>query len=162
MLGPSTPKSNGMRSWRAHCAAVFLLGIASAGPAAGDDATHDTRVHDIMIEELEPAAEIIWDSAGWILTADGEVELWPTTDDGWAAVAAGANQIAAIARTLAQPAYAEGLADWAVLSEQLEITARRAKRAAETHDKDGLFNVGGHLYLVCVACHERHMIGTED
>ena len=43
---------------------------------------------------------------------------------------------------LAAPDYAEGLAQWAEISAQLEIIARTAKRDAERHDKAGLFDSG--------------------
>jgi mono/diheme cytochrome c family protein len=92
----------------------------------------------------------------------GREELWPSSDEGWAAVAAGADRIAEISRVLAAPDYAEGLAQWAEISAQLEIIARTAKRDAERHDKAGLFDSGRHLYQVCVACHERHMIGEPE
>ena len=148
-----------MRLWKTSRFALALIGAALAGNAGAADIK---SVHDLMAEDLEPAAEVIWDSAGWITAAAGEEELWPTTDAGWAGVAGGADRIAEISRVLAAPHYAEGLAQWAEISAQLEIIARTAKRDAERHDKAGLFDSGGHLYQVCVARHERHMIGEPE
>ena len=36
-----------------------------------------------MLWILDPAADVIWDSAGAIITAEGETDLSPTTDEGW-------------------------------------------------------------------------------
>ena len=44
-----------------------------------------TTVPELMEWILEPATEGIWDAAGTIITAEGERELAPTTDAGWAA-----------------------------------------------------------------------------
>ena len=148
-----------MRLWKTSRFALALIGAALAGTGGAADLK---SVHDLMTDDLEPAAEVIWDSAGWITTAEGEEALWPTSDEGWAAVAAGAARVAEVSRTLALPEYAEGLSQWAEISRQLEIVARTAKRDAERHDKAGLFDSGGHLYQVCVACHERHMVGEPE
>jgi hypothetical protein len=150
-----------MSSWRIACFALALSWLAPIMGHTADDTVRAERVHDLMSEELEPAAEIIWDSAGWIITEDGEEELWPTTDDGWANVAEGAARIAEISGRLAASDYAGGRADWVEISEGLTAAAERARRAAEAHDKQELFDAGGHLYRVCVACHERYMIDDE-
>ena len=144
-----------------HIAAV-LLGLVLAGACAADEAAEIKTVHDLMVEDLEPAAEVIWDSAGWVLTAEGEEELWPTNAAGWAAVVVGAARVVAVSRRLAEPAYAAGLPDWAEFSEALAVVATRAKRAAEAEDNKGLFDEGGHLYLACVACHKRYMVEPAD
>ena len=33
--------------------------------------------------------------------------------------------------------------------------SKRAIKAAEAHDKDGLFNTGADIYEACVNCHKR-------
>jgi len=147
-----------MPSRMIRCSVLALFGIGLTGALFADDTERYSRVYALMLEDLEPAAEIIWDSAGWIITEDGEEELWPTTDDGWAAVADGAALVAEISRKLATPDYAGEVADWIEISRGLEIAAHQARFAAEAQDKDALFNAGGHLYRLCVACHERYMV----
>lgn len=143
--------------WVLFCLAMLaLLGCAEQGEAA-----RDARVHELMVEALEPAANIVWDYAGWVVTADGEEELWPTTDKGWAEVATGAEEIAEIAVLLVGEDYADGApdeADWIEIANGLVIAAERARAAALARDKQELFDAGGHLYRVCVACHSRYMI----
>lgn len=139
---------------------VTLLLSVWAGLAHAEDSAPDGSVLHLMETELEPAAEIIWDSAGWILTEDGETELWPTTEEGWAEVAAGAAYIVAVGDTLATPDYSGSLEDWIAFSEAMQQAAMVAKRAAETQDKSGLFDAGGELYQTCLACHRRYMINS--
>ena len=79
-----TRETNGMRLWKTSRFALALIGATLAGSASAADLK---SVHDLMAEDLEPAAEVIWDSAGWITTVAGEQSLWPTTDAGWATVA---------------------------------------------------------------------------
>ncbi len=137
-------------------AGVLFTAVAASACAANDTAKSKS-VREFMLEDLEPAAEVIWDSAGWILTPEGEQELWPTTDAGWAAVATAGTRIVELSETLAQPTYAEGLPGWAEFSEAMAVVAARAGSMAEAQDKMGLFDEGGHLYLACIACHERYM-----
>ena len=40
-------------------------------------------MHEMMTWYLEPAADVIWDSAGFVITESGEVDLQPTTQEGW-------------------------------------------------------------------------------
>lgn len=147
-----------MRVW--IVSSVTLLLSVTGGFAQAEDSVQDSSVLHLMETELEPAAEIIWDSAGWILTEEGETELWPTTDEGWAEVAAGAAYIVAVGDTLATPDYSGALEDWIAFSEAMQWAATDAQRAAETRDKSGLFDAGGELYQTCLACHRRYMINS--
>ncbi|HCY05287.1 MAG TPA: hypothetical protein DHU16_07510, partial [Gammaproteobacteria bacterium] len=51
-------------------------------------------VYQMMTHYLEPAADKIWGSAGFVITVDGEVDLQPTTDEGWFAVEHAATVVA--------------------------------------------------------------------
>ncbi|MEQ8956291.1 MAG: hypothetical protein RL120_19340 [Gammaproteobacteria bacterium] len=74
--------------------ALMLLTACSepqeSTPSSGEAAAYNTElsVVDIMNLVLEPAADILWDSGGWVMDASGYEELYPTTDDGWAYVLA--------------------------------------------------------------------------
>lgn len=143
-----------MRILAAFAGLLFLA-------ACGGDA-HMDEVHDLMSDVMEPAADGIWDRAGWIMTEEGEEELWPTTDEGWQEVAASAQKLAETAEQLKQPPYANGEANWNEIADGLVTAANRARQAAENQDKEELFDAGGHIYRVCVACHERYMIEDHE
>jgi hypothetical protein len=117
-------------------------------------------VQQTMAWILLPAAEVIWDSAGTIITAEGRTELAPTTVEGWENVR---NQAALVAETgnlLMMPGRAEG-PEWIAYARGLHVTGRRVMAAAEARDADALFDAGGELYQACVACHARYWVPAE-
>ena len=68
-------------------------------------------VMQTMESILDPAADVIWDSAGFIITAQGEADLSPTTDAGWEKVRNGALVIAESGNLLMMPGRSAG-SDW--------------------------------------------------
>ncbi len=139
---------------------IHILALLATGCGQSSEQARLDRVHDLMTDKMEPAVEGIWDSAGWIVTEEGEEELWPTTDEGWQRVIESAEKVAEAARALQTSRYAASEDDWNEIADGLIGAANRAKRAAADRDKQELFDAGGHLYRVCVACHQRYM--TED
>ena len=50
--------------------------------------------YQFMTDYLEPPSDVIWGSAGAIITAEGEVDLQPTTEEGWLKVVHAATVVA--------------------------------------------------------------------
>ena len=107
---------------------------------------------------LDPAADVIWGSAGFVITEAGTEDLAPATDAGWAQVRHAAAVVAASGRLLllpeALPADAEERPAWLEFAGGMARIAQQAEQAAVDQDADALFAVGGRLYNVCVACHQ--------
>lgn len=124
-------------------------------------------MHDTMTWLLDPAADVIWDSAGFVLTADGETALAPTTEDGWARVRHSAVVVAEGGNLLLlphlQPDPADGLGTeaWVEFAQGMTRIAVEAIAAVDAKDADALFETGGHLYNVCLACHQVYARGDE-
>ncbi len=110
---------------------------------------------------LDPAADVIWDSAGTIITAEGERDLAPTTDEGWDQVRSSAALVGETGNLLMMPGRASGPA-WVAYAQGLTAAAEVAMAAAEARDADALFDAGGQLYQVCRACHEQYMVPLEE
>ena len=110
---------------------------------------------------LDPAADLIWDSAGFIITAEGEQDLQPTTEEGWQEVVRNAAVLAEAGNLLMLPGRNAG-DDWLEYSRGLTDAAILALRAAEAKDSDALFDAGGRIYQVCLACHGQYLIGEND
>ena len=121
----------------------------------------EEEIHSLMLEELDPAADGIWDNAGYILTEAGEESLFPETEAEWSDVASSADAVAEIARRLADDHYAQGRQDWKEIAHGLEDAAETVRRATAEQDQEALFDAGGYVYRVCVACHERYMLNDE-
>jgi hypothetical protein len=112
-------------------------------------------MHDFMNEELDVVADKIWDHQGYIITVEGEESLFPTTDEGWQAVADAADEMAALSEVLATETYSLGEQDWVTYSEGLAVAAGQVKDAALAQDEEAVFEAGGLMYRVCRSCHER-------
>jgi hypothetical protein len=120
-----------------------------------------TTVQQTMAWILDPAADVIWDSAGTIITAQGRQELAPTTDEGWAEVVRAAAILSEAGNLLMMPGRAAG-EDWVEYSQGLVDTGKLALQAAEAKDSDALFEAGGRIYQVCKACHAQYWVETDE
>ncbi|MEC7970372.1 MAG: cytochrome c [Pseudomonadota bacterium] len=145
-------------------ATVLVLMLSGCDDTTGQKAKTQVTgsVYHLMAHYLEPAADKIWGSAGFVITEDGEVDLQPTTDDGWFAVEHAAIVVAEGGNLLMLDGYAADQADWAEYAQGLTRAALKARDAAEQQDADALFAAGGEVYSVCRACHNRYMINAAD
>jgi len=107
---------------------------------------------------LEPAADVIWDSAGTIETLDSVQDLRPTTEEGWNRVKHAASVVAETGNLLMMPGRAKDNGDWVEISGGLILTGKAALDAAENKDADALFEAGGQIYNVCVSCHQIYWV----
>lgn len=107
---------------------------------------------------LDPAADAIWGASGFVMTEEGEQDLTPTTEEGWNAVKHAAAVLAESGNLLQMPhmlpSGEAGSAAWAEFSRGMTRIAGQAMEAASAEDSEALFEIGGHLYNVCVACHQ--------
>ncbi|MBF69130.1 MAG: hypothetical protein CMQ29_15740 [Gammaproteobacteria bacterium] len=144
-------------STTAACAAWLALIVGCARTSEPTTNAFKTSTDDIeylMHYVLEPSAEKIWDSAGSIVTAAGEETLHPTTEEGWIAIEHAAAVISESGNLLMIPGRAAPAPDWTEYSQGLVDTGKTVLEAAKAKDPDALFETGGHLYNVCVACHQ--------
>ena len=118
----------------------------------------DSEVHDLMAYVLDPAAEAIWDSAGFVITEEGETNLAPTNQEGWDKVKHGAKVISESSYLLSMPERAVDQAQWVALSMALKGMGEKAFKAAENEDSEALFEIGAELYQICVACHQIYWV----
>lgn len=116
--------------------------------------------HQLMHWVMDPAADIIWGAAGSVLTEAGEEDLAPVTDEGWAEVRNAAAVITESGNLLMLPGRSQG-ADWNEYAAGIVTMGERAMAAAEAQDADALFDIGGQLYNVCVACHQPYMVSDD-
>lgn len=146
---------------------VLLLALLSAG--CGERAAEDlagvpfepvTDMADFMNWIVDPAADLIWGSAGTISTIEGDQDLTPVTDEAWDAVRNAGALIAESGNLLMLPGRAPDQQDWVEFSQGMMAMGRRVMAAADARDGEALFDIGGQLYNLCLACHQRY-IDTE-
>lgn len=134
-----------------------LLTISCGGPAPPPLRLH-ADVKQLMASVIDPNADIVWDSVGTIITADGVEEIRPRDDEEWAQVAQSAWVVTEAANSLMIGNRPKDTADWMRFAQELSDTGLRAVRAAETHDAEALFTAGGDIYLACTACHAEYNV----
>jgi hypothetical protein len=140
-------------------APVMLVGSVScsAQPPAPAMPPFDYSVSmkDLMANVIDPAADVVWESVGTIYTKEGAFERVPANDDEWNGVKAKAITLVEVGNLLMLPERSGGNAEWVQLTQAMVAQSKRAIKAAESHDKEGLFNTGADIYEACVNCHKR-------
>jgi hypothetical protein len=126
------------------------------------EAARQDRVHDMMADVMQPAAEGVWDHAGFILTAEGEESLYPTTEEGWEEVANNARNLITLAEDLKSPDYAPDQDAWADYADGVILASEEIIRAAATREEQRIFDAGGVLYNACLGCHNRYIVEAEQ
>ena len=146
-----------IRVWLAPLILIISSSCASQPPASSALPPFDTTisVKELMENVVDPAADGVWDSVGTIYTKEGAFEKVPSSDEEWDAVRAKAITLVEMGNLLLLPARSGGNEEWISLTQQLIAQSKRAIKAAESHDKDGVFNTGADIYEACVNCHKR-------
>lgn len=147
---------------------TLFLSLAACSESPQENAS-DSRLPDderytltldmqqFMVMVLEPVADGLWDSAGWIDDIEqGYFELYPTTEEGWEAVRHSAAMVVEAGNALALPSRAYDDDAWLTYSKAMSNVGLQAMEAAEARDKEGLFQAGAQLYSVCTACHQAY------
>lgn len=131
----------------------------AGGGAAAAKFNTDLPMTEFMGHVVDPAAFMYWKGSGTEVDEKGEHDLSPTTDEGWDVLVSGASILMEAGNMLQLPGRVRAPeADWNRYAQQLTERAAIARAAAEKHDKKGVFDEGGRVYEVCVACHEQFVI----
>ena len=130
---------------------------ALTNPAA-ETPEYDTSLNmkDFMNLVVEPTADVLWDSAGWVNSREGFFELYPTSDEEWNRVKQQSAIMKEIGNLLALPNRAADNDAWMVYSKGISQAATMAMVAAEQQNKEDYFQAGARLYSACTACHQAY------
>jgi hypothetical protein len=119
----------------------------------------DLPMTEVMGHVVDPAAFMYWKGSGTMVDAKGEHDLSPTTEEGWETVISGATILMEAGNVLQLEGHRRAPeADWNRYAQMLTDRALIARKAAVAHDKKAVFDEGGKVYEVCVACHEQFVI----
>jgi hypothetical protein len=121
----------------------------------------EMTAQQLMAKEVQPTAEIFWNSVQFISDETGDHDIVPETDADWKRTRDAATKLAEFGELLKTPGYAEGRGDdWITFSNSLIEVSKLAEQAADSKDPDKVFEVGGTLYNVCSACHQAYPATT--
>lgn len=112
-----------------------------------------TDMKQLMAWVLEPNAQVAWNAVGTIITADGQQDIAPQTDEDWNRVRDSAATVAEAANLLMMEGRARNQDDWMKKSRNLLDKATIVLQAAEAKDSQGVFTAGSDMYLACSDCH---------
>jgi hypothetical protein len=140
---------------------LVLTACGDQGSAPAADFHLATDMNQTMAWIVEPAADVIWDSAGAVIDTQGETDLAPTTDEAWQNVVNAASVVAESGNLLMLPGRSMG-ADWNEYARGLTAAGKEAMAAAQARDANALFDAGGRIYVVCRACHNQYWVEGEQ
>ena len=147
----------------AACAALplsLLLACQPKPPAS--PAKFNTDALDLkafMANVVDPNSDALWAASGTTETASGVKDNTPTTEEGWQAMQSQAAVLIEAGNALQLPGRPRAPeADFYKYAQQLTAQAVLVKTAVDKRDKQGIYDEGAKLYLVCVACHKEYMI----
>lgn len=142
--------------------AGLLVACSPQQPTAEPKFNTDLPMAEFMGHVVDPAAFAYWRGSGVEITAEGEKDLSPTTEEGWEALeTAAATLIEAGNMMQIQGRARAPEGDWYRHAQELTARAVAAKAAAKKRDKEAVFEEGARLYQGCVACHDQYVIEPE-
>jgi hypothetical protein len=147
-------------------AALFLSGIGfvvagarttkQAAPVEAAAIVPVASIKQIMIGIVAPAATVVFDSVGTIVSAAGVDERAPKNDEEWAAVGSSAAALVESGNLLVMGDRAVDRGDWVKMSKALADAGMMAVKAAEAKNKDGILEAGSIINTTCDTCHQRY------
>ena len=147
---------------------ILMLGLVTLGACSGSDSENDAQtsasvgynltlsMSEYMAHVLEPAADELWGSAGWINDrVEGYYELYPTDDEGWHRMENFSAMIVEAGNALLVPGRVQE-DPWSTYAEALSDVGLRAMQASEAQNEVDFFQAGAQIYSVCTACHQAY------
>ena len=119
-------------------------------------------VQQLMEMVIDPAADIVWESVGTIVTLDGTEEIFPRSDEEWSTVRNSAMVLAESGNLLMVGDRSKGEGSWMIMSQALVEAGMVALEAAEAKDPEAVFAVGEQIYNACETCHVLYWYTEED
>lgn len=119
-------------------------------------------VKTLMHTVVDPSADVIWGAVSTTETKDGVVEKFPKTDEEWALVTNAAYTVTEAGNLLMIGDRPKDREQWMKLSRDLIEVGQRAIKAAESRNKDAIFDVGGDLYGACSNCHQKYLVAIVE
>jgi len=134
-------------------AAVLFLAAACTKPPTFKPVA---SVKQLMQATIDPAADVLFEAVGTIISSSGVEEIAPKNEEEWATVRYNALTLAESGNLLMIGARARDQGDWIKMSQALVDVGVVALKAAEAKNPEALFEAGGEVYAVCTECHSRY------
>ncbi|MGH9146163.1 MAG: hypothetical protein ACRD1Q_05600 [Vicinamibacterales bacterium] len=148
-------------------AALFISGIGfivagarsaprATSPVEAPVTTPVASVKQIMIGIVAPAAKVVFESVGTIVSAAGIEERAPKTDEDWAAVGSSAAALVESGNLLVTGDRAVDREDWVKMSQALSEAGMLVLKATEAKSPDAVLAAGATVNETCDNCHRKY------
>jgi hypothetical protein len=127
---------------------------AAAAPAPSTLPIASTR--QIMAAITRPAADAVFQSVQTTVTQTGTEEIFPRTDEEWAALGAQAAALAESGNLIMTEGRAVDRGDWIKMSQAMIDAAKQTLQAVEKKSPDDVLESGEAVNVSCDNCHERY------
>ena len=127
-----------------------------ATPVSAPVAVPVASVNQIMGGITGPAATVVYNAVGYIVTAEGVEEIVPETDEEWAVIANSAAALVESGNLLLLGDRAVDDGDWVAITRALIDAGTTALNAAEAQDVEGILAIGGDINTTCDDCHAQY------
>ena len=114
------------------------------------------NVQQLMQATIDPAADVLFEAVGTIISTSGVQEIAPKNEEEWTTVRNNALTLAESGNLLMIGDRARDQGEWIKMSQALVDVAVVALRAAEAKNPEALFEAAGEVYGVCQQCHSRY------
>jgi hypothetical protein len=156
-----------MRITPSLCVIALMLagGAASAQSApsvAPPTEEQATAAQEFMKTTLEPAAEQVWNSVGFIIDETGEHDLAPKTPEDWTAVEAKVEALEILVEGLREANFVWDEATWGGYVDGVIEAAEANRLAAIDQDVEAMYVAGETLDKACESCHMHFEEGETD
>ena len=132
-------------------AAVGLTSCSGSPPPPFNPVADVKLLMEVVVD---PAADVIWDSVGTIITAAGENDRRPRTPEQWAMVRNAAVTLAESGNLLMMAPRAYDSDEWMQMSQALVDVGNEALKRADVKNAEGVFERGGEIYDACETRHK--------
>ena len=143
-------------------ASIATLFVLACNEPQGPPFKPMVDVKGLMVSIVDPAADVLWDSVGTVISEEGIDEWYPRTDEEWDAVRNSAIVLMESGNLLMIGERARDQQAWMQMSRQMIDAAAEALEAAESRDPDAVFAVGETVYFACDRCHGLYWIVDRD
>lgn len=145
-----------------------------------------STIKELMLNIIDPSADVVWLSVTMVSSAQGLVETVPKTDEDWLAVRHGATTLMEAANLLMMPGrrvarpgeksetpgvelepeemdalIAKDRAAWDARAKALHDAAFATLQAVDARDADKVFELGEQIELACEGCHSNYWYPNE-
>jgi len=114
-------------------------------------------VKQLMDSIIDPAADVIWEASGTIISETGTEERRPKNEKEWAQVRNSAILLTEAGNLLMISPRARDNGEWMKAAGSLTEIGEKLVGAADTKDVGQVFDFGGELYQKCLDCHQQYI-----